>query len=309
MGAARRRAAQDGARALAVTLAVSLPWLAFAWSYYGGPLSNTADVKTGWSGHEAFFVSKLWERGYSTLFSEAWLSLVGVALALFGAVLCFREQRFRALRVLVPWQLLYVAAYSALRIYWPHTWYYYPLRLAAWVLLGVGAAGVYELGRRYLVRTGRLRAPLFVVAALGLVLLSCLLQVGALRDYVHAHERAFFGGGRDRLYRAAAAWLGEQPERCRRLAAFEVGTIAYYSDRTVIDRGGLVTPRVGEQMKRANVRAVDVPWTVATLAPDCFMLTGSPRDLPEALPKAPQYRLLRVFADEPSMSFLGLYAR
>lgn len=300
------------AAALGVTIALSAPWFLYASVAYGSALSNTAHTKTGWPGHLWMFVGSLWERGVGTTLSEPWLSALALLGAAHGAVVSFRHLRWAPLRALVLWALAHVAAYSALRIFWPHSWYYYPLHICVCMLLGIGCDhGLSVLRARARARFGSeaisgLLAPSFAL----LVGLLAALQIETAYDKAGRIPFQFFAGGRDALYRSAAAWLNANPTVCARIAALEVGTLAYHSDRTMIDRMGLVSPEAGAEMKRTNQRMTSVPWTAARYDVDCFVLTGSPRgQWPRALDGAAEYRLVQTFMHGPSESLLAVYSR
>jgi hypothetical protein len=204
-----------------------------------------------------------------------------------------------------------VLAYSALRIFWPHTWYYYPLHLVHCAFFGVG----FERGVRRLLAAAagrgfdaRIRMVLAAGAA-GLLLVLVALGTGAVYGEAQGIDRAFFAGGRDALYKAAGGWLERNPERCASIAALEVGTLAYYSDRILVDRMGLITPRAGAEMKRTNARETSIAWTAAEFRPACFVFAGVPRAWPASLGLVPDYTLARIFAHGPSRSELAIYAR
>ena len=298
--------------AFGVTTALIAPWFLYASVTYGSLLSNTAHTKSGWPGHLWVFMGSLWERGVGTTLSDPWLSALALLVAAYGAVVSFRQLRWAPLRALVLWALAHVAAYSALRIFWPHSWYYYPLHICVCMLLGIGCDhGLSVLRARARARfeseaISHLLAPSFALV----VALLAAPQIGAVHENAGRIPFQFFAGGRDALYRSAAAWLSSNPTVCAHIAALEVGTLAYYSDRTMVDRMGLVSPEAGAEMKRTNQRTTSVPWTAARYDVDCFVLTGSPRgEWPRVLHGATAYRLARTFTHGPSQSLLAVYSR
>jgi len=298
-----------------------LAWFCFAWLRYGSPLPNSASMKSGWSGHALTFVGSFWERGLALLLAEPWLSVLGTPFVVAGAAWSFRREHRRVLPVLVSFWCCYVAVYTALRIFWPHTWYYYPLHVVHCLLFGLGfkralravqvavarAPGGAELGAV----NRRFRISPRSISAAAVTLVGGLVALGASAVWSDALgiPSEFFAGGRDALYRAAAGWLRQNPERCARIASLEVGTLAYHSDRVFIDRMGLVTPRAGAEMKRTQRRDASIDWTIREFHPDCLIFAGGARPWPKLVPGAPEYVLERVFRHAASGSELSVYAR
>jgi hypothetical protein len=84
-------------------------------------------------------------------------------------------------------------------------------------------------------------------------------------------------GPRVALYRQTAAWIDRSAPPSARIAAFEVGTLAYYADRPVDDLLGLVSPQYVAAVKEGD-------WAGALLASraDLVVLTGGSRINPNA---------------------------
>ena len=89
----------------------------------------------------------------------------------------------------------------------------------------------------------------------------------------------FYVGGRDRLYRQISQWLHEHTPEDATVAVTEPGTLAYYSDRTMVDLMGLATPEVGARMKRLRRAAVRPEWAAQRFSPTVFVVAW-PRDKP-----------------------------
>lgn len=305
-GAGERRGVLRAAPWLVLPVLV---WALYARWYYGAAFSNSASTKSGWDGHALVFASSLWERGLGTLLAEPWLSGAALPFILGGVVVTFRSAEYQRLRVLPCYWLVYVAAYTALRIFWPHTWYYYPLHVVHAALFGLGFEHGVRALDRVVKRAAARSAPLVSAAAGALVAALVALNAGGVYAEAVSIPTTYFAGGRDALYRATAEWLVATPGRCARTASLEVGTLAYYSNRTFVDRMGLVTPAAGAEMKRTKARDVSVAWTVREFHPDCFAFAGSERPWPARLHEQPEYALERVFRHPPSRSELAVYSR
>ena len=118
----------------------------------------------------------------------------------------------------------------------------------------------------------------------------------------------FYIGGRDYLYRKISTWLTENPTQCQTIAVYEPGTLAYYSDRNMIDMMGLTTLGVGDEMKRLQVREAPVDWISAEFDPECFIILTSSADAPPSrMPQLPDYTAHEFIFDEVSGSGLILY--
>jgi arabinofuranosyltransferase len=271
----RDRETRWALRAGAITLACCLPWYVFSWLYFASLTPNTAYAKSGWPGHAWVFGGFLWARGLSPLTASPLSSAVVLAAAAVGLWHVVRERSLRLLLAVPIWALLLVIAYTGLRIFWPHHWYYYPLQTCAAVYAGLGAEAVVQ-------RLSKLELPTFERFGLGAgrlapLSLAALLLVVIAGNARALHTRAewipydLHAGGRDWLYRDVASWLRSNTEKTSRVASLEVGTLAYYSDRSMIDRMGLATPDAAREMKRTRSREVSVEWTLAHARPDYFV--------------------------------------
>jgi hypothetical protein len=211
--------------------AVVGPWLIFAWWWFGTVVPQSAYAKVGRSSVASYLRHLLADpasillpgRDGALWTAAAWL------LAVLGAVLLVRRRP--RLWVLPAWGLLHFAAYWVLRPFEVHRWHLYPLGLVV-VLLALAAVGALA---RFEPR--RVARPLAVVALAGLIAVyggRSLRWVGTVHGYGW--------GGRDRVYQAAAGYLVEHADPARdRVAAVEVGTLAYYSGFEMFDLGGLTS--------------------------------------------------------------------
>jgi hypothetical protein len=289
--------------------ALAAVWFGVAWLYYGSPLSNTASAKTGWSGHQWAFVEQLWTRGVSPLFAVEGLAIAAAAFAVYGLVVVLREPRYRLLRALPMWLGLYVLAYTVLRIFWAHHWYYFPIFVGSAVLFAVGAVeGVERLSVR--VGTDAKRKSRARGLALGVLGCALFLNVLEIFDFRSTLSTEFYVGGRDELYQRAAKWLRANTSPEASVALAEPGTVAYYSDRRMVDMMGLVTAGIGEHMKAKDARRADIGWTTSAFDPDVVLLTWPIQWTYErTLPEDRRYSLREVIAVEEVEVIVLLYVR
>ena len=283
------------------------PWFAVAWWYYGSPLSITAEAKTGWEGHLWFFVGDLWDRCFSRVLGGPVGSIPALALALVGFATLFRREELRHLRIVPVWLVTYIGVYSALRIFWPHHWYYYPLTVGLMVLFAVGAAETIHRLREKFAWSHR---GWVTIGAVGIFLAALAANIDRMLAYRAEIPTSHFVGARHQMYREVAEWLRENTSDEKTVAIREPGTVAFYSDRPVIDMMGLVTPSVGREMKRRGIRAVSIKWTKKHFDPDVFVIVRPPHgEAPFRLPPAPSYTLRRELRIEGAERGMMIYAR
>jgi hypothetical protein len=218
------------------------------------------------------FVGRLWDRGLLPVFSHPVASGIGVAVALYGLFVVIRKRDDWPLRAVALWMALHVIAYTTLRVFWAHHWYYYPLFVGTVAFFAVGAVEAFDRTCTVIDPSRRRRR---LCTAAGIVLVGSGLSLNMVRffEFRRSIPTTFYVGGRDTLYRLTASWLRDHTPPSATVAVIEPGTLAYYADRTMIDMMGLVTPGVGTQMKHEGARRVTVPWTIATFEPDLFALT------------------------------------
>jgi arabinofuranosyltransferase len=216
-------------RAALVFLGLALPWPVFAWFYFGSPLPMTARIKFRQSGLVEYAGHAL-SHPALTLFDSAAPAVVVAtwALALGGAVALVRVRR--SLLVLPAWAIAHVGAYLYLRPTLLHTWHLYPaVALVAVFVLALPAALIRS-------RSGPVRVGASVV---------CLLLVGLwtarLVEAARRYPEEYWTARRHAVYDAVAAYLRKHALPGERVAALEVGTIAYQADVPMHDGAGLTS--------------------------------------------------------------------
>lgn len=252
----------------AITLALTLPWLVFAYLSYGSPVPNSAMAKSGWEDHLFEFLKYLWPKVLQHLIPGfPWLSTLIVLLALVGLMQVISSKKScHRLWVIPAWMVIYTIAYTIMQIGYPFHWFYFPL-ICAVVFLGS-----FAVDSLLLFMEAQIKQRLFVLiglragATLVLVLIVAL-QVRAIVLTSLTLSTNEWSGGRDRIYKTVALWLHEHTSPTATIAAAEVGTIAYYSDRKIIDLLGLVTPQVADHIKRG-----DYGWAIEFHSPDYIVV-------------------------------------
>ncbi len=206
----------------AIAAAIALPWYAGSWVFLGSLVPDTLLIKAG----------RLWEEGYSfrdgvarylqVYPTETLASLLLTPLALAAPFLVPPKARSIAW-LLVGYAAIHYAAYSALRV-GPYHWYYLQ-QVVPLVLLAT--MSICSLRARL---TARLARSLTAVTVAGLVTGALLIT----RPLPLVEPLVTSNWATAAEYRAIAAWLNQQGTSPIRVDG-EIGTLAFYSDRLLID--------------------------------------------------------------------------
>lgn len=252
-------------RPVALFLALSLPWLVFAWLTYGSPMPNTLVAKATQALGEN--VTR-WGPGLVQAFGDwtqqfpvaAFLALIGLLLALV------RRQSGRS--PLLVWTALTIVAHSALGVR-SYFWYYVPFVAVMALLAGDGAAAIA------LWLTDRLDQRRFAGLATGLLALALAFAV-----LVPAAKAASLltqppiPRRREQAYLASAEFLRKlcaSRTDATRVGVAEIGLIGYVSDCSIVDFAGLL------QRDVAHLRvspADKMAWTIKRYQPEYLVLSG-----------------------------------
>jgi len=233
---------RKGARAVVAFAALALPWPIFAWAWFGTPFPASLAAKA----HRTPIGEYAWHalsHSAAVVLGRGDIFTVVAAWALAGAGTLVLMRRDRSLAVIAAWLVLHTTAYILLRPDVLYTWHLYPTA----ALLGIlGLSAVAALV------TARSRVLRFVgTGALGVLVLLYAVRTGQGVQYARA---GYWAGSRSSVYESLGRFLGGRAAPGERVAALEVGTIGYYSDRLVQDRSGLVT--------QTGALGPDVRWYV-----------------------------------------------
>ncbi|HEV7670742.1 MAG TPA: hypothetical protein VGS22_19660 [Thermoanaerobaculia bacterium] len=199
-----------------------------------------------------------------------WMAPVAVLWGVFGGVLGLARIR----RVGDPVFALLVGFGAALAVAYPilgvSFWSWYVILPLIALLLGLAQSLAWG-GRSW-------RWVLALPALLALIAAG----ISAARQWGTVDQ----AGPRAALYRRAGAWLAQSTPPTARVAAFEVGTLAFYADRPVDDLLGLVSPQYIAAVANGD-------WAGALLASraDFVVLTGESRINTQARWFTRRYRL------------------
>jgi len=258
--------------ALVLGLLLTLPWVLFAWSYYGSPLPNTlaAKISQGQPDRAAQWGNLLWQ----TARSWGLANPLAAALALIGALLAGlpaaspRSATLSVRRLLLLWGALYILIHALLRAR-GYFWYYVPLVPAAALLAGDGAAAVVGwLGvLRRDARFGRVAASLLAVVLLAALLIPTLRAAASLASQEPPGQRQVAYERTGQLLRELCQQPGREP-----VGMTEIGILGYVSDCRILDFSGLLHPEIAQLQLPA---ADKIGWAIKAHAPPLVVLAGA----------------------------------
>jgi hypothetical protein len=106
--------------------------------------------------------------------------------------------------------------------------------------------------------TGKLSATLFGaprwfrLVVSGACTTAAVLTVTTLGSLTRGYDRNWPHNQANELYTKAGLWFAQNTPSSSRIAYLEIGQIAFYSERYIIDTLGLVTPGVASEVAKRN---------------------------------------------------------
>ncbi len=257
---------------LAAGLLLALPWVLFAWSYYGSPLPNTlaAKISQGLPDRAGQWDQQLLAVG------AAWLRANPLAalLALAGAALTLRPARPAApasvqmRQLLLLWAALYIVIHVALRVR-GYYWYYVPLLPVVGLLAGDGAAGAAGWLARQVGPWWRVGRPLVVAGLLLGIFWPTAVAVGQLTADEPPGQRQMAYERTGLLLRDLCQQPGREP-----VGMTEIGILGYVSDCRILDFSGLLQPEIAHLPLPV---ADKIGWAIKSYDPPLVVLAGDAR--------------------------------
>ena len=240
--------------------AMVLSQLLFNGLYYGEifPTSGIAKIYQGESGlwaEEQFLSSLLTKFHFGFTATGYWPSTVVLLATAAASMLVTKANEYLILTGL--FLIFYTAFYVILQIP-PQGWYYGIYFSILWSYAAIGVAGIVKhLSDKTDQSANWLYSLVFVI-----LVFTFFWQEPKLRETV--------GGTVRQDYQAIGQWLASNTPDSASIALVEIGTVAWYSEREIIDILGLVTPEVSEFIARGELSA----WT-DVYQPD-YMLVHEP---------------------------------
>ena len=250
-------------RAIGVFVLLILPWILFAWIYFGDPLPVTLAAKQ----HQgAMSISQRFGTGFISLlqgFGSQWPYWISAVLALAGLVWCICKARRWML--FLAWPILYFAAYALLGVS-RYFWYYTPLVPGFLVLVGLGLTAIQHLLNNS-ANNFITRYPWISASLSGFLLISlALFQFGSLWQLRSNADPRF------PVYRDIGLWLKENTPPEAQIGTIEVGIIGYFADRPMLDFAGLIYPQVAQQLSNSTTYEDAAFWAASNQRLDFVIL-------------------------------------
>lgn len=243
-----------------------LPWVAFAWLYFGSPIPHTAIAK--WVAYVSQDLVPLRDhalivyRALKPFFIDGALTPTGLVLSLATiSIGVWYGIKLRANRPILV--LLFFTTADTLRLIITRaTSFAHYTVPAMWALLALFGGGLGHLWNLRLHFRPWVRTiyPWTLAAILALGLAQGVRAALRTQDnQVFRHELAL---------KAIGVWLNKNTPREASVLVEPLGYIGYYSERYMFDEVGLVTPKIVE-LKRQGLAA---PAYIEALKPDYYVI-------------------------------------
>lgn len=267
-------------RPVVLFIALSVPWLAAAWLYYGSPIPNTLVAKETQSLGEAVL---RWGPGLVQS-TAGWAQQFPLAalLAAIGLVLGLIRRQTGRIPMLL-WATMSIAAHTLLDVR-SYFWYYAPFApVAALLASDAASAGAgwlaSLLGRR------RVAGLATAVIALALALVALVPAAAAAATLAEPPEPR----RREQAYLRSGELLAElcaSEGDSFRVGLSEIGLIGYVSDCPIVDFAGLLQRDVAHLRLPA---AGKIAWAIQRYQPEAVVLSGG-MNYPATVSRAPWFR-------------------
>lgn len=241
---------------------IVLPWLVFAWVYFGSPVPVTLAAKQA---QGSMVISQRFAAGLFTTVNPLlrwpvfWLEII---LAGTGFLLSFWI--WKRWMLLWAWTALYFSGYSLLGVS-RYFWYYAPLVPGFIATVGLGIASLARLASSW-----RRSSPALGSAAH--LLIGLFILILAAGQAQRTWRQAQLNDVRYTVFRSAGEWLAVNTPPDAWVAALEIGVIGYYAGRPVVDFAGLVQPEVASLLLGADTYEGAALWAMERYRPDFLVL-------------------------------------
>lgn len=222
-------------KTLLVSACLILPWLAYSHLTFGSIFPNTLFAKAGQGWKEGLGGTEIgpFPRGLVSIARSAYgenpLFLLPAGLSIVGALSAFRNTV--KWWPIVLWTAAYFGSYTVLGVL-QFPWYYPPLVPAFLLLAGTG---VEELTERLP------QNPKCLQLSFAALLIALCLKPNV--DWLMAKRRTQMNRHLA-TYVDVGEWLKDHTPSDSSVATIEIGVIGFFSDRTIVDTMGLVSPEM-----------------------------------------------------------------
>jgi hypothetical protein len=250
-----------------VTALTYLPWIIFATLYFGSPIPHTVFAK--WVAYaqpdRQPLTTHMWTlfKWLTPLHIPDQLQIVRLLLAAgtLGVAVWQANRNFRNRNLaILPIFALLQSGLLVLTRATIFSRYFIPALWAMMLLLGLGLGSMWRsLDNKPLI-SGVRRLLLAMMVLLVCFMLGFQVAGRAREVQVVRHEAAL---------KSAGLWLDRNSDPEARVQLEPLGYVGYYSNRTILDEVGLVTPRIVE-LKSQGI--VDAGQYITILQPEYFLI-------------------------------------
>jgi hypothetical protein len=210
-------------RIATVYILTVMPWFVTSWVHLGSFLPDTLLIKMGqknWEGKS--FSSGLAHFYFSRYPIATWCSFLLLPLGLFS-VFTKNSDVQRVIRIIGIFVVLHFAGYAFLQVP-PYHWYYVPLAASSALIGSLGVASFLERFPRISI------APFLLIPILG------FLAVAQQDGFPLTEAPIHTNWATKKQYENAGLWLRNNTDPASVCTiGGEIGTLAYYSDRRLIN--------------------------------------------------------------------------
>lgn len=229
---------------LAIAAVLIIPWLLFAKLYIGSFLPNTAGAKSGGLVLNPVTFVRKFDPVVKIIGSTQGLTVLAAIVSM--AVFRGRSRLFGSpMRFLLLWTVALPVAYVIFDIQILSRY----LLLVTPLICVAGWIAVEELiGARMIARVGRFASASLAVAVIalnGFFYLKIVLPPSRAFSYDLTHN-----------LKSIAEFIRDHSDEDAVVAAADIGYLAFYSQRRVLDLGGLVEPETGELRSRYSYEEI-----------------------------------------------------
>lgn len=233
-------------------LLILLPWVIFAWLYFGSPVANSIGAKLAL--YYRVWASPAWDNFLFIMGLHNPLGCVLFFLALVGGFWLLARRRFGYLESI--WMLISIMSltFSSVLIF---RWYVapiYPIYILFASATLPALVGRWQRLRRLISPAGRLLTAAAMIAALAAANYSTVIN--------YRHEWDFLSGIQSEI----VEYLQANADPLDVVATEDLGYVGYYSGFRMLDRAGLISPEAIPFNRRGDymglIMAVRPEWLV-----------------------------------------------
>jgi len=239
---------------------IFISWFFYAYYTFGYILPNTLRTKIaqGETGLWRSFPDVLildWIPNWSKQLTFEPLSILNLWWILVLTGLCFVIIQKRKWLFLLFWMVIYICGYSLLNI--PgYGWYQIPILFVLQLFAALGLIKYIEL----LSNIKKFK----ILGRLALFILIILIIFNFGKSTINAVD--ILDDKKGKCYFELAKWIRENTQPIESLAYIEIGYLGFYTENTIIDLAGLVTPNIA-----SHIATKDFAWGFWHYKPDYYI--------------------------------------